>query len=544
MAVTAGAIERKDSNPSGEFSETIDHAATHATYIEANELSEEHRQYLLARHGTLDLDPLPGPSEADPYNWTNSKKVTNLVLVALHACMSTFTAAAIIPAYESIAEELGVSLQQASYLTSLQIAILGGAPLLWKPLSNTFGRRPLFLISLLISLVGNIGCAKSPTYATMALCRAIVAFFICPAGAIGSAVVTESFFKKDRARYMGIWTLMVTIGVPFSPFVMGFVANNVGWRWIYWILAIMNGVQFIAYVFLGPETRYLRHGVQHPKSSFREEYLTFHRIDPSPLRVYDFVHPLTLFAKPCIVIPAVAYAMTFLFGSVLITVELPQLFAEKFGFNAQQLGYQFLALIIGSVIGEQLGGNLSDFWMNRKARKTGIQPAPEHRLWLSYAGFVLAIVGAVVFLVRTEQAKEMHWNITPVIGIAIAGVGNQIVTTVLITYAVDSHLEESASIGVFITFVRQIWGFIGPFWFPSMFTNLGLSKSAAVAAALLIGVSIIPTLIVQLMGKRWRPSRPADFAGRVADRERGVMVADVDANESVGGSGSGNGEMK
>ncbi|KAF7947875.1 hypothetical protein EAE96_008952 [Botrytis aclada] len=541
MAVTTGAIERKGSNPSGEFSETIDHSATHATYIEANELSEEHRQYLLARHGTLDLDPLPGPSEADPYNWKNSKKVTNLVLVALHACMSTFTAAAIIPAYESIAEELGVSLQQASYLTSLQIAILGGAPLIWKPLSNTFGRRPLFLISLLISLVGNIGCAKSPTYATMALCRAIVAFFICPAGAIGSAVVTESFFKKDRARYMGIWTLMVTIGVPFSPFVMGFVANHVGWRWIYWILAIMNGVQFIAYVFLGPETRYLRHGVQHPKSSFKEEYLTFHRIDPTPLRVYDFVHPLTLFAKPCIVIPAVAYAMTFLFGSVLITVELPQLFAQKFGFNAQQLGYQFLALIIGSVIGEQLGGNLSDFWMNRKARKAGVQPAPEHRLWLSYAGFVLTIVGAVVFLVRTEQAKEMHWNITPVIGIAIAGVGNQIVTTVLITYAVDSHIEESASIGVFITFVRQIWGFIGPFWFPSMFTNLGLSKSAAVAAALLIGVSIIPTSIVQLMGKRWRPSRPADLAGRVADRERGVIVAD--ANESVSGSGNGNGEM-
>ncbi|KAF7872875.1 uncharacterized protein EAF02_008946 [Botrytis sinoallii] len=543
MAVTTGAIERKDSNPSGEFSETIDHAANHATYIEANELSEEHRQYLLARHGTLDLDPLPGPSEADPYNWTNSKYRKLQILYSLHSMhVCQHLQQQHYSAYESIAEELGVSLQQASYLTSLQIAILGGAPLLWKPLSNTFGRRPLFLISLLVSLVGNIGCAKSPTYATMALCRAIVAFFICPAGAIGSAVVTESFFKKDRARYMGIWTLMVTIGVPFSPFIMGFVANNVGWRWIYWILAIMNGVQFIAYVFLGPETRYLRHGVQHPKSSFKEEYLTFHRIDPSPLRVYDFVHPITLFSKPCIVIPAIAYAMTFLFGSVLITVELPQLFAQKFGFNAQQLGYQFLALIIGSVIGEQLGGNLSDFWMNRKARKTGIQPAPEHRLWLSYAGFVLTIVGAVVFLVRTEQAKEMHWNITPVIGIAIAGVGNQIVTTILITYAVDSHLEESASIGVFITFVRQIWGFIGPFWFPSMFTNLGLSKSAAVAAGLLIGVSIIPTFIVQLMGKRWRPSRPADLAGRVADRERGVMVAD--ANESVSGSGNGHGEMK
>jgi len=154
--------------------------------------------------------------------------------------MSTFTAAAIIPAYETIAEDLGTSLQRITYLTSLQIAILGVAPLLWKPFSNTYGRRPVFLLSLICSLVGNIGCAKSPTYATMALCRAIVAFFISPAAAIGSAVVTETFFKQDRARYMGVWTLLVTLGVPLSPFVFGFVANDVGYRWIYWILAMVS----------------------------------------------------------------------------------------------------------------------------------------------------------------------------------------------------------------------------------------------------------------------------------------------------------------
>jgi len=129
--------------------------------------------------------------------------------------------------------------QEASYLTSLQIAILGVAPLFWKPFSNTFGRRPLFLLSLICSLIGNIGCAKSPSYATMAVCRAIVAFFISPAAAIGSAVVTETFFKGERARYMGIWTLMVTLGVPLSPFIFGFVANDVGYRWIYWVLAMV-----------------------------------------------------------------------------------------------------------------------------------------------------------------------------------------------------------------------------------------------------------------------------------------------------------------
>lgn len=83
----------------------------------ADELSPEHKEYLMQRHGTLDLDPMPAWGDADPYNWStwkvcfscprfaildtyNLQKTINLLLVAFHACMSTFTAAAIIPAYE------------------------------------------------------------------------------------------------------------------------------------------------------------------------------------------------------------------------------------------------------------------------------------------------------------------------------------------------------------------------------------------------------------------------------------------------------------
>ena len=156
-----------------------------------------------------------------------------------------------------------------------------------------------------------------------------------PAGAVGTATVAETFFKKDRARAMGVWTLLVTIGVPVAPFLFGFVALRVQYRWIYYILAITNGVQFLLYTFFGPETRYIRHGVQHTGSSFRQEYLTFKRIDPTPLTWWDFVQPLSFAAKPCVMIPAAAYAMVFLFGSVLITIEIPQLFPEEFAFNTQ-----------------------------------------------------------------------------------------------------------------------------------------------------------------------------------------------------------------
>jgi len=74
----------------------------------------------------------------------------------------------------------------------------------------------------------------------MCFCRALVGFFLSPAAAIGSAVVTETFFKKNRALYMGLWTLMVTLGVPLAPLTMGFVSERVDYRWIYWILAIVS----------------------------------------------------------------------------------------------------------------------------------------------------------------------------------------------------------------------------------------------------------------------------------------------------------------
>jgi MFS family permease len=509
----------KDLGPDGlENNEDLEHAATHGTYLDEEEVShltQEHRQYLLHRHGTLDLDPLPTSSDADPYNWPAWKKVLNLLFVAFHACMSVFAASAIIPAYEVIAEDLGVSLQRTSYLTSLQIAILGGAPLFWRPLATRYGRRPIFITSLIGSLAFNIGCAKSQTYGAMAACRALSAFFISPPVAVGSAVVVETFFKRERARFMGIWTVMITLGIPLAPLIMGFVTQKVGYRWIFWILAIVNGAQLILYGLFGPETRFIRHGeVKHALTgwpAWKEQYLKFRRIDPTPITPMEFISPLRLAKYPCIMIPAAAYAMVFL-TQVLTTVEIPQLFGEKFHFNAQQLGLQFLGTIVGSIIGEQIGGHSSDLWMRWRSKKIAPNnPAPEFRLWLSYIGIILTMTGTIVFLVRIQQAPDLHWNVTPIVGAGISAAGNQIVTTVLITYAIDCYPEEAGSIGVFITFVRQTWGFIGPFWFPDTFASVGIANSAGVIVALLVGMSLVPVMFTHWRGQRWR----GEMSGRL-----------------------------
>lgn len=162
-------------------------------------------------------------------------------------------------------------------------------------------------------------------------------------------------------------------------------------------------------------------------------------------------------------LPAASYAMVFLFGSILLSIEIPQLYVELFHFDTQQVGLQFIAMIIGSLIGEIIGGLMSDNWMLLRKKRIGKYPEPEFRLWLSYIAYPLNIVGVAIFLALLGTAGS-SWTIGPDIGIAIGTTGNQIATTVLITYAVDCYRHDAASVGVFITFVRQIWGFIGPFW--------------------------------------------------------------------------------
>lgn len=54
----------------------LGHATSHATYLESTEtetLLEEHRHYLLAEHGTLELDPVPSMTDAEPYDWSRWK---------------------------------------------------------------------------------------------------------------------------------------------------------------------------------------------------------------------------------------------------------------------------------------------------------------------------------------------------------------------------------------------------------------------------------------------------------------------------------------
>ena len=125
----------------------------------------------------------------------------------------------------------------------------------------------------------------------------------------------------------------------------------------------------------------------------------------------------------------------------------------------------------------------------------------EDRIWISYFGYVLAVVGLIVFGVQTQNARQGHWNVTPLVGLCLTSLGNQVVTTTMITYAIDSDTANATHISLFITFLRQVIGFVGPFYFTAMFNNLGFATSFGIMAAIEGFVSLGIVIVTHIINR-------------------------------------------
>ncbi|KAK6205238.1 major facilitator superfamily domain-containing protein [Scheffersomyces amazonensis] len=468
--------------------------------VALQELDPEHHEYLMKRHGSIQLDPLPSSDPLDPLNWPDWKKNFEILLIAFQTFSSTFMAAGLTPAFEPMAEAYGVTVPKASYFTSAQIAVLGVMPLVWVPLMNCYGRNGFLTVSTLICAGLNIAGAYCHSYGTQMVTRVLVAVFISTASAAGSSVVADLAFSHERGKKNGWWSLALVVGTPGGPFVCGFVQQHAGTKWIYFLFAIINFVQFVLWI-LADETVYYRHGSQ-PNQKGLLKFLGISKNPNNKLTASIFFRPFKLVSNFNVLMAVIAASVTFCYANIVLVVELPQAMGMLFNLNAQQLSYQYIALIVGSVIGEILAGPLSDWWMKRSTAKRGGKRVIVDRLWISYNGFICVIIGLMVWGVYLYKADPGHWKIAPLIGAAIAAAGNNIVATVLVTFAIDSAPEFAPDVGLFLNVVRQVFGFIGPFYFPYMFDNLNFAGSAGLMSGLVLVFGAGVIIIAHFLGHR------------------------------------------
>ena len=117
---------------------------------------------------------------------------------------------------------------EASYQTTIPIAFAGVAPLFWSPISNVYGRRPIFVFVSALGVAAHAAAAAAQTWGGILAARAYVGIGTSAGMGIGAAVVADMYFMHERGRYMGIYVVFVSNGAHLAAIVGGYIALNLG----------------------------------------------------------------------------------------------------------------------------------------------------------------------------------------------------------------------------------------------------------------------------------------------------------------------------
>lgn len=130
----------------------------------------------------------------------------------------------------------------------------GLAPGIFAAISDSVGRRPTYIICFVIYVASNIGLALTKTYWLLMLLRAIQATGNSATVALGAGVIADIATPNERGGHLGIFGVGPLTGPSLGPIIGGALAQTLGWRAIFWFLAIFGGVFSVLLVLFLPET--------------------------------------------------------------------------------------------------------------------------------------------------------------------------------------------------------------------------------------------------------------------------------------------------
>jgi MFS family permease len=113
----------------------------------------------------------------NPRAWSPRKKLMNVGIIALMAILSPLASSMFTPGISQIAVDLNATEQQVIATTTGFVIMLGFGPLVLAPLSETFGRRKIYLWCFSIFTLLQIPTALSPNVGLLIACRTITGFF-------------------------------------------------------------------------------------------------------------------------------------------------------------------------------------------------------------------------------------------------------------------------------------------------------------------------------------------------------------------------------
>ncbi|KAH7920091.1 MFS general substrate transporter [Leucogyrophana mollusca] len=462
----------------------------------------------------------------NPKNWSYAKKWYLTLaggLLVLNATFSSTAPSAIIP---SLQQQCGFSEEIGTLTVALFVTGYCVGPLLWGPLSEQYGRRPIFIISFFVYMCFQIGCALAPNTAAILIFRFLGGTFAAAPLANSGALISDIWDAGERGTALAIFTVAPFAGPAIGPTVAGYlVVAHVSWRWLFWILTIFAGVCWLQIVLTIPETytpillvkkaKALRKqtGDERYHAAMEIQQFSFaERVEGVLARPFKI-----LFTEPMLM--AITLYMSFVYGCIYLLFEAyPIVFTEGHHLNAGVSGLMFLPLPIGGCLAVIMYIFIINPRYERKAKECAPNPVPpEFRLELAMLAAPFFVVSFFWFA-WTSYPSISLW--APMMSGLLLGWSICCIFLALFNYIIDAYLFVAASALASNTVVRSLFGAGFPLFATQMYVRLGPQWASSLIGFIALLLTPIPFVLVKYgptlrLKSKYAPSGPAKSSSPV-----------------------------
>ncbi|UNI24827.1 hypothetical protein JDV02_010543 [Purpureocillium takamizusanense] len=209
-------------------------------------------------------DDLPSCPDLRPYisplQWGPARKNLLLGLACTVTFMTAYTAGAYSPPADIMAHDLGTT--RIAVLVGITIFCLGfaSAPMALAPISEIWGRYPVFVVAGVIFVVFQAVCSVMPHIAGMLIARFLVGVGASVFSSVVGGLIADLWDKEERNTPMALFSGAVLAATGAGPLVSTALIDDVAdptlaWKWTFWHQVIVDAALVLAIVLFGSESR-------------------------------------------------------------------------------------------------------------------------------------------------------------------------------------------------------------------------------------------------------------------------------------------------
>ena len=392
------------------------------------------------------------PPPPVPYTIFTRNQIRRLrLLLGFATITSPLTATIYFPLLPLLRRQFDTSAQAINLTLTIYIIFQALSPAIFGPLSDSIGRRLVFLTTLAIYAFGNLGLAlNKSSYAALLVLRALQSLGASAALAVSYGVVADICVPSERGRTLGPVSMALNLGACVGPVVGGSVAWTSGsYEWVFWSLVIVAVVLWLGVGLFLPETARALVGNGGPnterrwweeswfmivkswlfdpkgraKTENREAGNEKDDVVPSRKNILQqcrFVNPLACLRIMFHLDTSLALWMQGSFYVVDYTVvaAMPDIFKDIYHFNELQIGLTYIPRGVGIITGGYCIGKVMDYnyktiarkidWNIDKVAGDDLQDFPIERARARGSYFLLIISTAVLIAYGWAVTKHTH----------------------------------------------------------------------------------------------------------------------------------------